>query len=742
MSFSAGSIATASDRPALFKVEKTDEKGERSYFKKSRRIEMNAHALSEPTLTIDLFGAPVTAIRDTIERRADGAVSWIGHISGSPGERVVLTGRRNAFAGHMTYNGVLYEISRGRGGDLIIGEIDPGAMPQEEPLHLPHAPNYGFTTGRASKAQAPATAGAPVQQDILVAYTDDACRDEGGNGSDSCDQVEAKIVNAVASMNAAYTASDVNITMNLVGMVQINYDEGGKSASEMLGELRSTSDGEIDRLHDDRNDYGADLLALITGSGGGYCGIAYVNASASYAMSVTATGCLSNGTLAHEIGHNQGSSHARSQNSGGVSGNYNYGYRRCNDGSVDDVGAPFFSTIMAYGCSGAARINNFSNPNVNHNGAPTGIDPADDADNAAWAARTLSESASRIAGFRDSTTPPDPTDPPPPPPTPDPPSAPSNLVAAADGTSEIVLTWSDNANNEDQFRLQRAIGGGSFSTIANLSANTTGHRDDGLDPGTTYRYRVRASNSDGVSSWSSTAQATTNANPTTTDDRALGDVAQANGRLEGDFRDTHADDGDVQRLVETSGGALSANHQYRGDHVWRFDILGGGDMTFEVNAYVSGREGFRFDYRRAGERAWNPMFVVDSNNRANIERFTFPSGLTGVIYVRARDAFLAKNEAEDTLSVDFMTATTNPSTDERAQRETTPLVFNPNTALTPQRRVFAPVYFPRRDIGYVPTEMELSPIAPTQSIIYLPATTARARPWRDRYTNFRTRLRD
>lgn len=661
--FAAAAPAQAAGTERMFKTTGVEKRATRTHFKRSQRIQMNKGALTRPRLGLNLLGEDVTAIRDHIDRNEDGTISWVGHISGSPSDRVVITGRRGTFAGRIDFNGRLFEISRERGGELMINEVDLAALPEEEPFHLPMSPDGGPVMSGAQKTST-ASSGDAIQQDLLVAYTDDACRANGGNGSTSCSQIEAKIVNAVADMNAAYAASGVNITVNLVGMVATNYDEGDKSASDMLNELRRTTDGQIDELHNARNDYGADLLALVTGSGGGYCGIAFVGSSSSSAMSVTAEFCLSNRTLAHEIGHNQGSSHARSQNNGGTSGAYHYGYRRCDDDSVDDVGAPYFSTIMAYSCRGAARIGGFSNPNINYQGAPTGIDPDDDADNGAWAARTLNESASAIANFRSATTPPPtPTSPPAPPPTP--PSAPSSLVASASDNTVVRLSWSDNADNETRYVVRRALDGGQFTTIAFLPRNTERFTDNGLNPSTIYRYRVRATNAAGQAD-SNLARIKTPTPRTLITDRALKSIYMRRGRISGSYRDTHRNDGRTQRITEVNAGVASKPGARRGEHAWVFDVAGGRDAVFTVNAYVSGAEGFKFSYKRPNDRRWSPMFTVDSKNAANIQQFTLPDGSSGRLLVRARDAVLGKSDRTDTLSIDYMAVMSDPSADGRA----------------------------------------------------------------------------
>jgi hypothetical protein len=97
-------------------------------------------------------------------------------------------------------------------------------------------------------------------------------------------------------------------------------------------------------------------------------------------------------------------------------------------------------------------------------------------------------------------------------PTPTPtPAAPSNLTATAVSSSEIDLSWTDNSNNETEFKIERSTDAGvTFTQIATVGANVTTYRDIGLTPVTAYSYRVRASNSAGDSSYSNTATAITN----------------------------------------------------------------------------------------------------------------------------------------------------------------------------------------------------------------------------------------
>jgi PKD repeat protein len=91
------------------------------------------------------------------------------------------------------------------------------------------------------------------------------------------------------------------------------------------------------------------------------------------------------------------------------------------------------------------------------------------------------------------------------------PAAPTNLVATAVSRTQINLTWTDNANNEDGFYIERCKGATctNFTRIATVGANATSYSNTGLSKNTTYRYRVLAYNSAGNSGYSNIASAKT-----------------------------------------------------------------------------------------------------------------------------------------------------------------------------------------------------------------------------------------
>jgi PKD repeat protein len=100
---------------------------------------------------------------------------------------------------------------------------------------------------------------------------------------------------------------------------------------------------------------------------------------------------------------------------------------------------------------------------------------------------------------------------------PDPPTAPSNLVAIGFTDEWINMTWDDNSNNEDGFKVERCsapitfcnANPDAFVEIAQTGPNIDYYGDTGLPYSTTFHYRVRAFNVTAESAYSNVATATT-----------------------------------------------------------------------------------------------------------------------------------------------------------------------------------------------------------------------------------------
>lgn len=87
--------------------------------------------------------------------------------------------------------------------------------------------------------------------------------------------------------------------------------------------------------------------------------------------------------------------------------------------------------------------------------------------------------------------------------------APSNLKAEILSEKKILLTWRDNANNEEGFKIERKEEGKDWVEIGKVVFNTVNYTDSNLTPGKTYYYRVRAYNSSIDSDYSNEVSVTT-----------------------------------------------------------------------------------------------------------------------------------------------------------------------------------------------------------------------------------------
>lgn len=91
-----------------------------------------------------------------------------------------------------------------------------------------------------------------------------------------------------------------------------------------------------------------------------------------------------------------------------------------------------------------------------------------------------------------------------------PPAAPSDISAIPLSNTEIQVSWTDNSNKEDEFRIDRetvsegvaGTSGGparAFAQVGTVGPNVTTFVDTGLESATSYRYRVQACNENGCS---------------------------------------------------------------------------------------------------------------------------------------------------------------------------------------------------------------------------------------------------
>ncbi|HEX3044633.1 MAG TPA: fibronectin type III domain-containing protein [Bacillota bacterium] len=89
-------------------------------------------------------------------------------------------------------------------------------------------------------------------------------------------------------------------------------------------------------------------------------------------------------------------------------------------------------------------------------------------------------------------------------------AAPTTLASSDVSPSQVTLTWTDNSDNEQGFKIERKTGtGGTYVQIDTVTTNVETYTDSTLTQSTTYYFRVKAYNAYGDSGYSNEVQVNT-----------------------------------------------------------------------------------------------------------------------------------------------------------------------------------------------------------------------------------------
>lgn len=326
-------------------------------------------------IKLNLFeDAVYTALISSVKTVDTGRTVYSGTVEGVADSNVTLAVDGAAMAGMVEMPGkAIFSISYHGEGQQIIAEIDRSQFPAPRAIHYK-------TLDTSSRAVAPR---ASSVIDVMVVYTAAALAGAGGLSG-----INSVIDLAVADANTVFTNSQINASLNLVYRGQIAYTETGKSETELV-RLQEKNDGFMDDVHTLRDQFGADVVCLLTDSLSDACGIAFVmtNPGPGFedaAFSVVDRTCVKNHTYIHELGHNLGCAHDKANSGGPGAFPYSFGTHFIADGTR-------YGTVMSYP---GEKVPYFSNPNLSFRGVPMGV--ADQTDNS----RTINNTASILAAFR------------------------------------------------------------------------------------------------------------------------------------------------------------------------------------------------------------------------------------------------------------------------------------------------------------------------------------------------------
>ncbi len=214
----------------------------------------------------------------------------------------------------------------------------------------------------------------------------------GGNGA------VARSIELVEVANEGFENSGLTTRLRMVGVELVDYVEVQDEMGTDLDRLQEEDDGFADGIHEQRENHGADLVALLRNGGtdDGTAGIAFMldnlDGDPELAFSVTeAQSTNSWHAFTHEIGHNLGCAHDRVAAKGPGLFDYSYGHH------IDDLEV---MTIMSYSKTDEDRVPYFSNPSLNYEGYALGVSSSspESADNA----NTIELSTPIVAAYRKS----------------------------------------------------------------------------------------------------------------------------------------------------------------------------------------------------------------------------------------------------------------------------------------------------------------------------------------------------
>ena len=242
--------------------------------------------------------------------------------------------------------------------------------------------------------------------DVLVVYAPIARRLMGGHRA-----MRTLIDRDVAMTNEAYRVGGAAQQINLVGAVEVGHQGAPTWLQRSTGALDGTlldhlraRDGQLDEVHALRDSYAADLVLMHIGhtpnvSAGPRGGIAFapefVPSEDSADLGFSISGSLA---FAHELGHNMGLRHERSNDPSNLPFPYSHGY-------LFEHLARDWGTIMA---TVSDRLPRFSNPRQKWRRSdgfsfPLGVpgdEPSSSADGPADAVRSLNGTRRAVANFR------------------------------------------------------------------------------------------------------------------------------------------------------------------------------------------------------------------------------------------------------------------------------------------------------------------------------------------------------
>jgi hypothetical protein len=287
--------------------------------KRARRINLDEDFLKGKTdlkpgdaFNLDLFDDVNCKARvKRISKGKDGKLSISADLEGENAGTVyvsVADGRVSGFV-ESTEDGRIYSIGSKDGETFYAFENDLTKLDRMNDTESFAVPSFSIPKGRTL----PPMQDNEVEIDVLLLYTPAA---ESWAKNDFYGPIENIAALAVERANKVFEESGTGISIKAVALKKINYTESEKGSGVDLNRL-TQKDGIADEAHTLRDKYGADIVTTFTlcnDTGGLAWQYSGMSDDEKYAFNVVRIQQVALGYIySHELGHNLGAHHSKSQ---------------------------------------------------------------------------------------------------------------------------------------------------------------------------------------------------------------------------------------------------------------------------------------------------------------------------------------------------------------------------------------------------------------------------------------------
>lgn len=228
------------------------------------------------------------------------------------------------------------------------------------------------------------------------------------------------------------------------------------------------------------------------------------------------------------------------------------------------------------------------------------------------------------------------------------PTAPTGLKVVSAKFDTIELAWQDNASNETGYVIERMFSAnGPAIIVTTTEVNVTSYVDIQVEPATTYFYRVKAQNSDGISAASNTVSVKTPglaiAVPTLKAE-ALSKTSikitwpseastqyqfklERSSSMNGPFATVIM--GGVDEYTDATGIVPGQTYYYRANYTWRGLIQGAYSPVVSAKAFVDDYINVPTDLT-ATAQTWNTINLTWTDNATNETGYKVERAPTGL----------------------------------------------------------------------------------------------------------------